>query len=92
MAMDGQKEAFRQAHAELEQCWTGGRSGAQRWAVYDQIHDRLVTQWPADANRIVGMMVMWVTEIRGSCPSPCPATGPAGKSTTLRLRPCRIDS
>lgn len=89
--MDGQKEVFRQAHAELEQCWTRGRSAAERWAVYDGIHDRLVAQWPGDATRIVGMMVMWVTEIRGTCPSPHGVAEP-GRSEVLRLRASRIDS
>jgi len=89
--MDGQKEAFRQARAELEQCWTRGLSAAARWAVYDDIHDRLVAQWPTDANRIVAMMVMWVTEIRGACPSSHRAAE-AARTDVLRLRACRIDS
>jgi len=89
--MDGQKEAFRLAQAELALCWAGGISAAERWAVYDGIHDRLVAQWPGDANRIVGMMVMWVTEIRGTCPAPYRVADPGLSDTTL-LRGCRIDS
>lgn len=89
--MDGQKEAFRQAYAALEQCWARGGSAAERWAAYDEIHDRLVAQWPGDANRIVGMMVMWVTEIRGARPSPYRTPEP-GRSDVLRLRASRIDS
>ncbi|MHC9010771.1 hypothetical protein ACYX79_03930 [Stenotrophomonas rhizophila] len=89
--MDGQKEAFRLAQAELAQCWAGGMSAAERWAVYDAIHDRLIAQWPAEAHRIVGMMVMWVTEIRGSCPAPY-RTADAGMSDSALLRACRIDS
>lgn len=89
--MDGQKEAFRLAHAELAQCWARGMSAAERWAVYDDIHDRLVGQWPADANRIVGMMVMWVTEIRGTCPAPY-RMADAGVDEPPLLRACRIDS
>ena len=89
--MDGQKEAFRQAHAELEQCWARGRSAAERWAGYDGIHDRLVAPRPADAKRIVGMMVMWVTEIRGACPSPYGLAEP-GHNEVLRLHASRIDS
>lgn len=89
--MDGQKEAFRLAQAELAQCWAGGMSAAERWAVYDAIHDRLVAQWPNEAHRIVGMMVLWVTEIRGTCPAPY-RTADAGLSDSALLRACRIDS
>ena len=89
--MHGQREAFRLAHAELATCWAGGMSAAERWAVYDAIHDRLVAQWPAEAHRIVGMMVMWVTEIRGTCPTPY-RSADAGLNDGTARRACRIDS
>ena len=40
---------------------------------------------------VVGMMVLWVTEIRGTCPAPY-RTADAGLDDSVLLRTCRIDS